>query len=79
MFYVYILESEADAKHWYVGYTSNLERRVREHNSGDSFHTKKFNPWKIKTYVGFQNRERAERFELYLKSQSGRAFSKKHF
>jgi predicted GIY-YIG superfamily endonuclease len=79
MQYVYILESEKNAKHWYVGVTNNLELRLVEHNAGDSFHTNKFKPWRVKNYITFNDRKKAEAFEDYLKSQSGRAFTKRHF
>ncbi|MBU0458548.1 GIY-YIG nuclease family protein [Patescibacteria group bacterium] len=79
MHYVYILESEHNEKHWYVGVTNNLKRRLEEHNAGDSYHTKKFKPWKIKNYIAFRDRSKAEKFEEYLKSKSGRALTKKHF
>ncbi|TSC79170.1 MAG: excinuclease ABC subunit C [Candidatus Peregrinibacteria bacterium Gr01-1014_25] len=49
-----------------------------EHNSGQSIHTNRFKPWKLMTYVTFDNRQKAESFERYLKSHSGRAFAKKH-
>ena len=79
MHYVYILESEHSTKHWYVGVTSDLKERLAEHNAGDSIHTSKFKPWHIKNYIAFHDRQKAEAFELYLKSNSGRAFTKKHF
>ena len=31
----------------YVGMTANLERRLKEHNSGKSLYTKRFKPWKV--------------------------------
>ena len=77
MHFVYSLESD-DQKHWYVGLTDDLDRRMAEHNSGKSSHTSKFGRWKLKTYTAFQDRNRAETFERYLKSHSGRAFTKKH-
>jgi predicted GIY-YIG superfamily endonuclease len=40
-------------------------------------HTAKYAPWEIKTYIGFDDDERAIAFERYLKSASGRAFAKK--
>jgi len=75
--FVYILES-ADEQHWYVGITGNLERRLAEHNTGYTPHTSKFSPWRLKTSVAFRDRRKAEEFEKYLKSHSGRAFAKKH-
>ncbi|PIR53515.1 excinuclease ABC subunit C [Candidatus Peregrinibacteria bacterium CG10_big_fil_rev_8_21_14_0_10_49_10] len=79
MYYVYILESEKNTKHWYVGVTRDLNRRLNEHNAGDSIHTNKFKPWKIKNYTAFNSQKKAEAFERYLKSNSGRVFSKRHY
>ncbi len=75
--YVYILQSQASAKHFYSGLTDDLRDRLRRHNAGEVPHTAKFRPWRIKTAVAFTNRERAAEFERYLKSASGRAFAKR--
>jgi putative endonuclease len=40
MFYIYILQSLKDSK-LYIGYTSNLKRRLKEHKTGGSVSTKK--------------------------------------
>jgi predicted GIY-YIG superfamily endonuclease len=74
--YVYILESE-DGAHFYVGLTDNLGLRLAKHNGGAVPHTVKYRPWRMKTVVAFRDRERAADFERYLKSSSGRAFTKK--
>ena len=79
MHYVYILESLSDSKHWYVGVTNDFDRRIEEHNAGDSIHTNKYKPWRVKNVISFTDRTRAEDFEQYLKSKSGRAFTKRHF
>lgn len=79
MYYTYILESLKFPTQRYIGYTSNLEKRLREHNSGKCSHTSKFKPWKIRTYVAFEELEKARQFEKYLKSGSGYAFAKRHF
>jgi putative endonuclease len=76
-FYVYILQSENNTEHFYVGFTEDLRERLRVHNAGEVPHTAKFRPWRIKTAVAFAKRERAVEFESYLKSASGRAFAKK--
>jgi hypothetical protein len=34
-------------------------------------------PWRIKTALAFRDRKRADAFEKYLKTASGRAFAKK--
>ncbi|MBP7709848.1 MAG: GIY-YIG nuclease family protein [Rickettsiales bacterium] len=79
MHYTYILQSQKDLNHFYVGSTSDLKRRLTEHNSGKSIHTNKLLPWKIKNYIAFEGQEKAEKFEKFLKSGNGRIFSKKHF
>lgn len=79
MQYVYVLQSEVDPGRFYVGATTDLERRVQEHNSGKSIHTNKHRPSKLTVCIGFADRSKALRFERYLKSGSGRAFAKKHF
>lgn len=76
MYFVYILESE-DNKHWYIGMTDDLERRLAEHNAGKSLHTSKWSSWRLKSYIALTDHNKALRFEQYLKSHSGRAFTKK--
>jgi predicted GIY-YIG superfamily endonuclease len=36
-------------------------------------------PWKLEFYAAFPNKSMAMNFEKYLKSGSGKAFSKRHF
>ncbi|MBM3894774.1 GIY-YIG nuclease family protein [Candidatus Dependentiae bacterium] len=77
MYYTYILNSLSDPNRFYIGYTSDLKRRLSEHNSGKSIHTNKFLPWKIKNYIAFEQQEKAKNFEKFLKSGNGRIFAKK--
>jgi putative endonuclease len=79
MHYVYILASEAEARRFYVGRTTDLRQRLEDHNSGKSVHTAKYVPWRLQTYIAFSDKTKAAAFERYLKSGSGRAFAKKHF
>ena len=75
--YVYILRSlEAPDRH-YVGVTGDLRSRLDKHNAREVAHTSKYGPWRIKTYIAFDDDAQAFAFEKYLKSPSGRAFSKK--
>ena len=75
---VYLLRSLSSPDETYVGRTSDLRRRLSEHDSGDSPHTAKFRPWRCEAVVLFRDRLRAEAFEAYLKSCSGRAFARRH-
>lgn len=55
----------------------DVKRRLEEHNAGKSIHTNKFRPWKLVSYTAFVDKFKAEKFEAYLKTSSGRAFAKK--
>ena len=77
MYFVYSIQSENNTDRYYVGLTSDIKRRLEEHNTGKSVHTNKFRPWKLVTYTFFMDKSRAEKFEAYLKTSSGRAFAKK--
>ena len=71
MWFVYILKSESSNKS-YVGFTDNLERRLKEHNLGRSDYTKRYKPWKIIYTENFEIYNEALKREKYLKSASGR-------
>ena len=77
-YYVYILLNSKDGT--YVGITDNLERRVKEHNDGMSKYTKRSaGDWHLAWFCGFTDRQKASKFEAYLKTGSGIAFFKKRF
>lgn len=51
--FVYIIQSEVDGD-YYKGITQNIEKRLSEHNSGESKFTSTKMPWKLiynKVYV----------------------------
>lgn len=75
MKYVYILECVNEPARHYTGLTDNLKARLKAHNAGEVPHTSKFKPWRLNTYIGFSDQERAVQFEKYLKTHSGRAFA----
>ncbi|WP_339034302.1 GIY-YIG nuclease family protein [Bradyrhizobium symbiodeficiens] len=77
MHYVYLLESEVFVGQRYIGLTTDLRQRLRDHNAGKSSHTSKYGPWRLVTYVAFSDIEKARAFERYLKSGSAHAFAKK--
>ena len=77
MHYVYLIESEAFPGQRYVGSTADLKKRLATHISGGSVHTSKFRPWRLVSYLAFEDKSRAHEFEYYLKSGSGRAFANK--
>lgn len=70
-YYVYILQSQKDQS-LYIGYTSDLKKRFREHNEGKSLATKPFRPYRLIFYEAFLNRIDAKNREIYLKGGYGR-------
>lgn len=77
MYYVYILK-EVDKDHYYTGSTNNLKRRLNEHHRNLNISTRG-RKWELHCYFTLKERVVCSNFEKYLKSGSGRAFSKKHF
>lgn len=77
MYIVYLLKSKKEPAQYYIGFTQNLDRRLKEHNNGESSYSKRFAPWEIETFLTFRNKFLAENFEKYLKAGSGQAFLKK--
>ena len=78
MFIVYVLKSKISQKS-YVGLTSDLERRLKEHNSFKNFYTKRFVPWEVFYKEQYSKFVDARQREKFLKSTSGRRFLKKLF
>ncbi len=72
-YYVYVLESLKDFKR-YIGYTSNLTKRLEEHKKGLSFSTKFRLPIKLIYFEGCLDELDAKRREKYLKTTQGRRF-----
>ncbi len=70
-FYVYILKSKKSGKS-YIGHTSDLVKRLVEHNNGKSISTRFGRPWELIYEEEFQTRSEAAMRERYFKSVSGR-------
>ena len=77
-YYVYALNSEKDNR-IYVGLTENVERRLKEHNSGKSLSTKGYRPWKLFYVEEADSLPEARLKEKKLKSGSGKEFLKQQF
>jgi predicted GIY-YIG superfamily endonuclease len=77
--FVYILKSVNRIGTYYVGVTSDFERRLGAHNAGLSSHTAGARPWRSLVVVEFDEEMPALAFEKYLKSGSGREFARRHF
>jgi putative endonuclease len=71
MHFVYILISQKD-NNFYIGFTNDLERRIKQHNNGQVASTKPRRPFKLFHLEGFATKEEAVKKEKYYKSGLGR-------
>ena len=63
---VYILKSQVNGR-YYVGSTSNLERRIEEHNKGKSKYTSLTRPFKLVFNQQYESLNKARSIEYKLK------------
>jgi putative endonuclease len=68
--YVYVLESEQNGE-LYIGRTTDIKKRFKEHNQGLSTYTKRYLPWKLVYYEACISEMDAKRRESYLKTSQG--------
>ena len=73
---VYILQSLKTGK-YYIGQTSNFEKRLEKHNKGEVKSTKNSRPWKIIHLEEFQTRSDACKREVEIKKYKGGILFKK--
>lgn len=76
MYYVYVLQSHLDHE-WYIGFTSDLRRRLIEHNRGDTKSLVYRRPLSLIYYEAYLDKRDATGRERFLKSGSGHRFLKK--
>ncbi|MCX6933033.1 MAG: GIY-YIG nuclease family protein [Verrucomicrobia bacterium] len=73
--YVYVLRSLADGN-FYVGYTSDLKRRIAEHHAGRVPSTAKRLPIDLVYYEACRTQTDATKREKYLKTAWGKRYIK---
>ncbi|MFA6397661.1 MAG: GIY-YIG nuclease family protein [Candidatus Paceibacterota bacterium] len=76
MYFVYAIKSE-NRNYIYVGISDNVERRLKEHNSGHNKTTKPYKPFEIILTEKYEDRKTARIREKYLKCGCGKEFLKK--
>ncbi|OGE94523.1 MAG: hypothetical protein A3B10_02430 [Candidatus Doudnabacteria bacterium RIFCSPLOWO2_01_FULL_44_21] len=81
MFIVYVIRSTSSGK-IYIGYTSDIEKRVKQHNlelphRSKSYTYKNKGPWRIIYKEEYNTRIEAVKREKQLKSSKGRDYIKK--
>ncbi|MEK7578038.1 MAG: GIY-YIG nuclease family protein [Patescibacteria group bacterium] len=77
MYYVYILQSSKRNNWLYKGSTSDLKRRLTEHNAGKNFSTAPYISLKLIYYEAYVLKTDAEAREKYLKTSMGMRVIKK--
>lgn len=75
-YYVYLLQSKQDHS-WYIGFTTNIEQRLQDHNIGKNISTKSKAPWVLIYYEAYRDKLDALGREKFLKGGSGRTYLKK--
>jgi len=73
--YTYLIRSLKSGK-WYIGVTSDLQKRFSEHQKGYSIYTKGRGPFELVYYEACRDSEDAGAREKYLKSGMGRRYLK---
>ncbi len=72
MYYVYILKSLKDGK-LYIGYTTDLRKRFKEHQGGEVISTKPRRPFELIFYEAYKRMKDAKRRERYFKTDKGKS------
>ena len=75
IYFVYALRSGVDGR-IYVGFSSDVDKRLIEHNSGKTKSTKGYRPWVIIYTEKVIGRIAAREKEKYYKSGIGKEFLK---
>ncbi len=71
MYYTYVLKSDRNFG-YYIGYSSDVELRLKTHNSGTVIATKNLRPWRIFYVEEFQDEKDARARERQIKSWKSR-------
>ena len=80
MFYVYMLKSKSIKPITYVGYTSNIKKRIDLHNSGKGAKFTRGRKWVLIYKEKFKSKKEAISREYYIKkNRSIRNFLKKKY
>jgi putative endonuclease len=75
--FVYAIKS-IQRNYIYVGLTSDLKRRITQHNTGKERTTRPYRPFELIYIEIFETRSEARNKEIYLKSGCGKELLKSY-
>ena len=68
LYFVYfIISKKNDLLKSYVGYTNNLKKRIKKHNTGKGAKSTRGRKWRLVYKKKFTSRSDAMKYEYYLK------------
>ena len=70
MWTVYVIKSSEGMN--YTGMSSNFQKRLEEHNTGQNYYTKRGSNWELVYEETFATAKEARKREQYFKSNAGR-------
>ena len=76
MYYTYILKSLKNNK-YYIGYSSDIDRRLERHNNGKVKYSMIYRPWIIYYFERFEDKRDAILRERQIKSWKSRKMIEK--
>jgi len=78
MYFTYVLSCSLNKNNeFYIGYTENLDERVKKHQNHEVKTTKKFDKIKLVYYEACLSKTDARKRELQLKTGFGRGYLKR--
>jgi putative endonuclease len=78
MYQIYVLKSR-ERNYIYIGISSDVKRRLNEHNSGNNKITRPYKPFNLLHTEKFPDRMSARKREKWFKSGEGKEFIKAHY
>ena len=70
MYFLYILQS-LKSKQFYIGSSSDVQKRLQAHNRGSNKSTKPYRPWTVVYIEELRDKSSAEKREWFLKHPAG--------
>ncbi|KPJ62749.1 hypothetical protein AMJ44_15240 [candidate division WOR-1 bacterium DG_54_3] len=76
MYYLYIIQSQ-EKDRYYIGVSNDVERRLKEHNSGIVKSTAPYKPWILRRVEEFPDIKSAYQRERFIKEKHSRKIIEK--